>query len=122
MYVSAAFLALLVLSLWPHNTSRLLVFVAPAQMPFDQGLESDQLSSVDAGPADATFYAVAANTQTRLLTKVGANGYVIAVPRGAGGAVVQQLYRNGAFLVLNAANLGGCGETGDQAVFRSTPL
>lgn len=108
MYVGATFIALLTLMLWPHNTDKLLVFVPAAH--------------AEGAPAsatrDATFYSVTAGSDVRLLGKVSRNGYVITVPGGEGNAVVEQLYRNGAFLVLNAANLEGCGSSHKRTAFR----
>lgn len=108
IYVGATFMALLTLMLWPHNTDKLLVFVPAAHA------EGASASAI----RDAAFYSITASSDVRLLSKVGRNGYVITVPGGEGNAVVEQLYRNGAFLVLNAANLESCGSTQKRTAFR----
>lgn len=112
VYVGAAFFALLALVLWPHNSNKLLVFM-PAV---------DAQGEPASATVDAPYFSITANINVRLLNKVGRNGYVITVPLGEGNAVVEQLYRNGAFLVLNAANLDGCAGTQDRTAFRRNPI
>lgn len=107
-YVVATFVALLALTLWPHNTDKLLVFVPAAS--------ADGVSA--SATQDAQYFSITADSDVRLLSKIGRSGYVIAVPDRGGNAVVKQLYRNGAFLVLNAANLDGCGGTENGSAFR----
>lgn len=108
LYVGATMLALLALSLWPHNTDRLLVIVPH---------EHADTAPVSNNP-DASFFSITADSEVRLLSKISRNAYVITVPIREGNAVVDQLYRNGAFLVLNAANLDGCGGTQEDTAFR----
>lgn len=108
LYVCASFLVLAVLMLWPHNTDKLLVFVPSAPA----------VGASASFSQDAQFFSVTANSNARLLNKVGRHGFVIAVPDEEGGTIVEQLYQNGAFLVLNAANLDGCGEPDTTVAFR----
>lgn len=112
IYVGATLVALLVLMLWPHNSEKLLVIVPAARA---EGTPASQLT-------DAQYFSITANSDVRLLSKVGRTGYVIAVPGGEGNAIVEQLYRKGAFLVLNAANLESCGGTSASTGFRSNKL
>ena len=110
-YVFAAFVALLALTLWPMGSDTLLVVVSV-----------DETTSVDRSvQADRAIFSLLADNEARLLNKVGTTMFIVATPKGEGGAFVNQFYEKGAFLVLNAAGLAGCSKIEETTVFRGVP-
>lgn len=80
-----------------------------------------QRAGAPGGLADQRIYQMLDGTDAKLLGKVGSHSFII---RGAGvdgtpgnASLIQTLYNNGAFLVLNAAGLAGC--TGANAIKNS---
>lgn len=71
-----------------------------------------QRAGDDDGRIDQRMYQMLAETDAALLGKVGSRSFIVrgSVDGGSAGnaVLIQTLYKNGAFLVLNAAGLAGC--------------
>lgn len=107
-YSGVSLFALVLLALWPFNAERLLVIV-PAASAGDGAIVQNQ---------DQQIFGMLSGTKAQLLEKITANSFVVIAPSGDGAALIDTLYEKGAFLVLNAAGLTGCGEPAAPQSFR----
>ena len=87
LYVGLVFSALIAILLVPNSSEELMV-ITPAES------------------TGTTIFGVLSGTEARLISKVSDHRYII---ENTGNELVSQLYKNGAFLVLNAAPIYGCG-------------
>lgn len=111
-YVALSLTAIAVLALWPFSSERLLVI-----MPGSTAHAAEQIELV----SDQRMYSIVTDSGVQLIEKLGRRSFVVTAPDGEGADVIDRLYQNGAFLVLNAAGLGGCGEAESPNGFRRAP-
>lgn len=108
-YCIISFAAISGLSVWPHNADKLLV-ILPYQVSSTETLGSQGV--------DQTIFDILSGTDITLVDQLSDLSFVVAVPENADNSIVEQLYQNGAFLVLNAAGFAGCGKPEPVYAFR----
>ncbi|UTW58240.1 hypothetical protein KFE96_15650 [Kordiimonas sp. SCSIO 12603] len=87
LYVGFVFLTLIAILMVPGSSDKLMI-ITPSKS------------------TGTNIYGILDGTDARLISKVSDHRYII---ENTGNKLVSQLYQNGAFLVLNAAPIYGCG-------------
>ncbi len=126
-YCCASIGMLLVLALWPFDSEKLLVVmpVASASAPDTHVVIGPQTEDRAAGikaTSDQAVFSLLSGTNAQVLTKLGDQSFIVTASGADTSNIIKQLYQNGAFLVLNAAGLGGCGNTESATSFRRHPV
>lgn len=108
-YCSISFVAIVGLAAWPFNSDQLLV-ILPSQ--------ASHSSLVGHQGTSQAIFKTLAGTNATLVEQLTSQSYIVSVSTAADHKIIERLYQNGAFLVLNAAGFAGCGEQKPQQALR----